>query len=45
MKTTKNKMIFGLIGLFGLVGPVRLSAQEADSTAVNDSVIDRTVTV
>jgi hypothetical protein len=45
MKTTKNKMILGLIGLFGLVGPVRLSAQEADSTAVNDSVIDRTVTV
>ncbi|MBE6325051.1 MAG: TonB-dependent receptor [Bacteroidales bacterium] len=38
-------MILGLIGLFGLVGPVRLSAQEADSTAVNDSVIDRTVTV
>ena len=38
-------LILGLIGLCGLVGPIRISAQEADSTAVNDSVIDRTVTV
>lgn len=45
MKTMKNKLILGLIGL-GLIGPIGSArAQEADSTAVNDSVIDRTVTV
>lgn len=46
MKTTMNKKLIGLIGLIGLMGLIGpVSAQEADSTAVNDTVIDRTVTV
>ena len=45
MKTTKTmkNRLFTLIGLMGLLCPV--SAQQADTTAVNDTVIDRTVTV
>ena len=42
MKTMNKRMMLGLIGLIGLVN---ISAQEVDSIAGNDSVIDRTVTV